>query len=69
MLPQHDYAQGSILEKGWFVVLIIGIAVVVGVVTWYALSHPDQIAHWVSPDPERQRVEKPVVRSSSATTD
>ena len=64
MLPERDYDKGSILEKGWFIALIIAIFVVVGAATWYGLANPEKIAGWVSPEESRPRVEKPVVRPS-----
>ncbi len=64
-MPERDYDQGSILEKGWFIALIIAVFVVVGAATWYALANPDKIASWVTPETERQRAPKPTVGPSS----
>ena len=62
MLPERDYDRGSLLERGWFLGLIVAVAVVVGVALWYVISNPERIASWVSPEDAKPRAEKPVVK-------
>ena len=63
MTTQRNYDQGSVLEKGWFIALLLALLVIVGGTVWWMVANPEKVAAWVNGEETRVRVEKPMARS------